>query len=197
MVCKIILYFDSHSRDNEGKISQVGVSILMKFSSLRQVQDYISENYLTAKSVLYQIQYISVELQSSNSFTISSLKKIFRKRKLEIHEVESSNYVCKNYFDSIDSGHCEKQQEAVKQNREGKTLEVAIELRNSTHEHDYARNNNNNNNCMAKLVQILIHGMNQDLHQLSNQCSTDKGTNERDSFHQMLLKIVGKNIKNK
>ena len=75
--------FDSHSRDDVGKLSQEGVSILMRFSSLRQVQNYISENYLAGReSILCQVQYILIELSSSDNLTFANLKKrTSRKRK--------------------------------------------------------------------------------------------------------------------
>ena len=74
--------FDSHSRDDVGKLSQEGVSILMRFSSLRQVQNYISENYLAGReSILCQIQYISIELGSSDNSMFANLKRTSRKRK--------------------------------------------------------------------------------------------------------------------
>ena len=52
-----------------GKFSKFGTGIVIKFSSLIQVQRYISENYLSDgdSSILCQIQYVEVELNSSQT----------------------------------------------------------------------------------------------------------------------------------
>ena len=66
-----IFLFDSHSRDDQGKISPDGTAILIKFTSLSQVQKYILENYLVdrgRKSVFCQLQYVKVEKDSSKSY---------------------------------------------------------------------------------------------------------------------------------
>ena len=58
--------FDSLSRDEQGKITENGTGILIKFSSLSQIQKYLSENVqTTSESVLGQLQYVNVEIDSS------------------------------------------------------------------------------------------------------------------------------------
>ena len=55
---KAFYLFESHSRNEEGKVSPDGTAILLKFSSLKQVQFFITENYLINRnSVLAQMQY--------------------------------------------------------------------------------------------------------------------------------------------
>ena len=67
---KYLFLFDSHSRDDQGKISSDGTVILIKFTSLSQVQKYILENYLVDRgreSVFCQLQYIKVERDSNQN----------------------------------------------------------------------------------------------------------------------------------
>ena len=55
-------FFDSHSRDINGFPSPVGTSVLLKFGSVYEVQEYIREVYLAKASKMsqyYQIQYLS------------------------------------------------------------------------------------------------------------------------------------------
>ena len=60
---KSYFLFDSHSRDEQGKVTPDGTGILIKFSSLSQVQKYTMENYLVEReSVFCQIQYIKAEV---------------------------------------------------------------------------------------------------------------------------------------
>ena len=81
---KSFFLFDSHSRDEQGKCVENGTGILIKFSSLRQVQKYISENYLIEReTLLCQIQYILIEIDTSQC-SLTKIKKssASNKRKL-------------------------------------------------------------------------------------------------------------------
>ena len=54
--------FDSHSRDINGFPSPRGMSVLLKFGSVYEVQEYIREVYFTQASNMsqyYQIQYLN------------------------------------------------------------------------------------------------------------------------------------------
>ena len=65
---KYFFLFDSHSRDDQGKVAPDGTGILLKFSSLRQVQKYILENYLLdCESVFCQIQFVRAENDSKQN----------------------------------------------------------------------------------------------------------------------------------
>ena len=54
--------FDSHSRDITGFPSPIGTSVILKFGSVYEVQEYIREVYLAPTSNIskyYQIQYLN------------------------------------------------------------------------------------------------------------------------------------------
>ena len=61
--------FDPHSRDDEGVIAQNGSSVLLKFSSLPQLQNYIFEIYFPIQQSLdalqFEVQFVA--LQKSDS----------------------------------------------------------------------------------------------------------------------------------
>ena len=80
--------FDSHSRSTEGFTVSDGYSVLMKFKSLDDVQNYIREAYLYRQqinSVYYQIQYVDIDTAALDVTqtlkTIRNLKERSRKRK--------------------------------------------------------------------------------------------------------------------
>ena len=65
---KAFFIFDSHSRDELGQHAENGTAILMKFSSLRQVQNFLVETYAPANGNAYcQMQYIAIETTSSKA----------------------------------------------------------------------------------------------------------------------------------
>ena len=67
---------DSHSRNSQGEISVNGVSILMKFRSLLQVENYIQHVYLVCQNyehLWFQIQLIEPEISKSIVNMISQL----------------------------------------------------------------------------------------------------------------------------
>jgi len=63
--------FDSHSRDNNGKICPDGFSVLLKFSSRKSLEQHILETYfldVDEEYVCFAIQYIKVQLQNAPNF---------------------------------------------------------------------------------------------------------------------------------
>ena len=80
---------DSHSRDEKGYITSNGTSVLLKFKSLHDVQNYITEVYLVqqnTQSTFCQIQYVHVETQSDISLILNSFNKNKEKqRKRKCH----------------------------------------------------------------------------------------------------------------
>ena len=71
------LLLDSHSRSSEGFIALDGYSILMKFISVYEVQNYIIQVYLLQQnnsSLYYQFQYISIDVTESDITMIKRLK---------------------------------------------------------------------------------------------------------------------------
>ena len=53
----------SHSRNNEGFITADGISVLLKFKTLDDVENYIEEVYMLSQNfqvLTYQIQYINI-----------------------------------------------------------------------------------------------------------------------------------------
>ena len=74
---KYFFLFDSHSRDEQGKVSPHGTGILLKFTTLSQVRKYILENYLVDReSIFCQIQYIKAEIDSNQNPVTQAGKKI-------------------------------------------------------------------------------------------------------------------------
>ena len=90
---KYFFLFDSHSRNDQGKISPNGTAILIKFTSLGQVQKYVIENYLLDRghvSVYCQLQYIKVDYSGTNLTDVVK-KSICRKRKLLVSKCVQPN----------------------------------------------------------------------------------------------------------
>ena len=54
--------YDSHSKNNQGKSSPDGTATLIKFNSLKALENYIFQTYsmITEDGVEYELQYISV-----------------------------------------------------------------------------------------------------------------------------------------
>ena len=68
--------FDPHSRDDHGAFSDNGSSVLLKFSSVRQLQNYVYDIYFPlrhSKSLYYQLQYVHIVKQGDDSITIPSI----------------------------------------------------------------------------------------------------------------------------
>ena len=80
---KYFFLFDSHSRDEQGKIIENGTAVLIKFSSLLQLQKYLYENYFSKVTergtIIFQMQYVKTELNSVDSS--SCLQSVSKKRK--------------------------------------------------------------------------------------------------------------------
>ena len=75
---------DSHSRNKTGHIVPGGYSILLKFKSLRDIQNYIVDICLVhqnIESTLCQMQYIHVETKSDTSVILSCYNKSRGKQK--------------------------------------------------------------------------------------------------------------------
>ena len=70
-----LFLFDSLCRSAEGFVALDGYSILMKFKSLDEVQNYIREVYLLQQdnsSLYYQIQYINMDSTENDVTSIST-----------------------------------------------------------------------------------------------------------------------------
>ena len=75
---KIFFFFDPHSRNYNGAFTVNGTSILLKFSSVIQLQNYIFEIYYPLRrsdSLFYQIQYVSISSGSTCSPLFQDLNK--------------------------------------------------------------------------------------------------------------------------
>jgi len=60
MLC-IIYLFDPHSRDNRGQITDSGRSVLLKFQTLHNVENYIKEIYVPQGQEMYlETQYFRI-----------------------------------------------------------------------------------------------------------------------------------------
>ena len=74
-----IFLCDSHSRSEEGFITADGTSVLLKFKTLNEVQNYIKEVYMLSQNLqvlTYQIQYINIEVGNTDvSLIMNSVKK--------------------------------------------------------------------------------------------------------------------------
>ena len=74
-----IFLCDSHSRNNEGFITADGTSVLLKFKTLDDVENYIKEVYMLSQNfqvLTYQIQYINIEVKTTDiSLIMNSVKK--------------------------------------------------------------------------------------------------------------------------
>ena len=86
-----VYIFDSHSKDETGNPVPDGTSVLLKFKSFDAVRSYIMDVYVgTAVNVLYDLQYLKVELHLSSGETRNNIqgltiKKKDRKRKLVLN----------------------------------------------------------------------------------------------------------------
>ena len=66
---------NTHSRDEKGYITSNGTSVLLKFKSLHDVQNYITEVYLVqqnTQSTFCEIQYVHVETENDISLILNS-----------------------------------------------------------------------------------------------------------------------------
>ena len=78
--------FDSHSRASNGCISPNGTSVLLKFKSLKDVQNYIIQTYLIdqgLQSLQYELQFVKVEIEHTSVSVIH--KAIRNKTSREYH----------------------------------------------------------------------------------------------------------------
>ena len=69
--CKHYFLFDSHSRDNNGKIGPDGFSVLLKFSSRKSLEQHILETYfldVNEEYVCFAVQYIKIQLDNALNF---------------------------------------------------------------------------------------------------------------------------------
>ena len=90
---KSFFLFDSHSRDEQGKVTENGTGVLLKFSALRQLQNYLTEIYLILsgrESIFCQIQYVMVEIDCAHN-SLVQLKKISNKRKLPSSDLHTES----------------------------------------------------------------------------------------------------------
>ena len=75
-----IFIFDSHIRNEEGFITSDGSSVLLKFKTLDNVQNYIEEVYMLSQNIQVltcQIQYINIEVRNTDvSLILNSANKI-------------------------------------------------------------------------------------------------------------------------
>ena len=75
-----IFLCDSHSRNEEGFITSDGASVLLKFKTLDDVQNYIQEVYMLSQNfqvLIYQIQYINIEVRNADiSLILNSANKL-------------------------------------------------------------------------------------------------------------------------
>ena len=74
-----IFLCDSHSRNKEGIITADGASVLLKFKTMDDVQNYIKEVYMLSQNfqvLTYQMQYINIEVKTTDiSVIMNSVKK--------------------------------------------------------------------------------------------------------------------------
>ena len=74
-----IFLCDSHSRNKEGLITADGASVLLKFKTLDDVQNYIKEVYTLSQNfqvLTFQMQYINIEVKTTDiSLIMNSVKK--------------------------------------------------------------------------------------------------------------------------
>ena len=80
--------FDSHSRNSLGQTSPDGSSILLKFSSRKQLESHIINNYLSESDVniQYEVQYIQI-VKSNDDIDIKNLYRILSERKRQTFRV--------------------------------------------------------------------------------------------------------------
>ena len=70
-----VYLFDSHSKDDEGNISESGSAILMKFETLDDLEDYIKLIYYSSqhhKTLYLQMQFISIRCANNLKESIKS-----------------------------------------------------------------------------------------------------------------------------
>ena len=78
-----IFLCDSHSRSKEGFITADGTSVLLKFKTLNEVQNYIKEVYMLSQNLqvlTYQIQYINIEVGNTDVSLIMNSARKSKKR---------------------------------------------------------------------------------------------------------------------
>ena len=79
--CKMAFFlFDSHSRATNGCISSNGTSNLLKFKSLKYLQNYVIQTYLTHQglhSFQYELQFVTVEIDHTS---VTLIHKAIRSR---------------------------------------------------------------------------------------------------------------------
>ena len=96
----MLFIFDSHSRDEEGKISPNGTAVLLKFHSLAKLEEYIKGVYYgenQQSSVYFQIQFVKF-LCSENDIKAlrSELKRLRTAQKQRKDMVKSKKFRVQN-----------------------------------------------------------------------------------------------------
>ena len=85
--------FDSHSRDSRGLAVSDGLSVLLKFSSLQQLENYIKVihlEYQGRESQYFQLQFLDIEIDSICRITAGASKFISRLKKNAKRKSEST-----------------------------------------------------------------------------------------------------------
>ena len=115
--------FDSHSRNIDGKISENGSSILLKFRSLNAAEKYIKEIYFSNKQLeqlRFEIQYIKINISSASTSDICTSHKKRKymnspeheRTKKRMRQNKAQNYA---YSDKIGTPQHENRKEQMKQ----------------------------------------------------------------------------------
>ena len=73
-----IYIFDPHSRDNQGFVSPNGTSVLLKFKTLSDAENYYKHFFLTQANFLYEYQLYSMETSDK---CLHKIKEYFAKEK--------------------------------------------------------------------------------------------------------------------
>ena len=97
--------FDPHSRDNLGAFSDNGSSVLLKFSSVRQLQNYVYDIYFPLRhsdSLHYQIQYVHIVKQDDDSIPKGTTKL----NQSMVQTLKSNNYT--EFTDLLKSRECQR-----------------------------------------------------------------------------------------
>ena len=82
--------FDSHSKDEIGRVSATGTAVLVKFDSLQSLENYIKSVYYSnyPMTLYFQIQFLKLKCTENTKSTIKSALKSKRKKKSIINEKE-------------------------------------------------------------------------------------------------------------
>ena len=75
--------FDAHSRDKDGLITPDGTSILLKFKSLHEIQNYLVEAYLVKQDIQFlhfQIQFVQIEIDAVSTTQILNIFNKFKSK---------------------------------------------------------------------------------------------------------------------